>query len=98
MWIPPLALVATYGTEKYIQTALSRVVDRGHPPTTLGTYPSGGCARLLAVWGVSLVLISLTVNGSQKLPLWRHLGSRSCRNAPVGEGAWRWDVEDANGS
>ncbi|MEJ7707308.1 MAG: hypothetical protein WKF82_08545 [Nocardioidaceae bacterium] len=66
-WIPPLALVATYGTEKYIQTALSRVVDRGHPPTTLGTYPSGGCARLLAVWGVSLVLISLTWSLSRRV-------------------------------
>ena len=66
-WIPPLALLSTYGTEKYGQSILATVVDRGHPPTTLGTYPSGGCARLLAVWGVLLVLVTLTWSLSRRV-------------------------------
>lgn len=68
-WIPPLALISAYGTEKYIQSALALVVDRGHPPTTLGTYPSGGVARLVTVWGIALVLVTLTWSLSRRIRL-----------------------------
>jgi membrane-associated phospholipid phosphatase len=43
--------------EKYQQSMLATIVDRGHPPTTLGTYPSGGCARLISIYGVILFLV-----------------------------------------
>lgn len=59
-WIPPVVIAAAFGAEKYDQKILAKVVDRGHPPTTLGTYPSGGCARLIAVYGVIAYLVVLT--------------------------------------
>lgn len=58
-WLPVTAIGWAYLAEHYLQKALARVVDRGHPPTSLGTFPSGGVARILAVYGtmVALVLI-----------------------------------------
>jgi hypothetical protein len=51
-WLPPLVMCSGYLMEKYLQQALKLVVDRGHPPTTLGTWPSGGCARVILVYGL----------------------------------------------
>jgi hypothetical protein len=51
-WLPGAALALGYVFEKYGQIALKLVVHRGHPPTTFGTWPSGGCARVLVVYGL----------------------------------------------
>jgi len=51
-WFPPLAFASAYALEKYSQIILQDVVHRGHPPTTFGTYPSGGCARVLIIYGL----------------------------------------------
>lgn len=59
-WVPPLVIAVAFGVEKYEQKFLGLVVHRGHPPTTMGTYPSGGVARLVAIYGVILYLIFLT--------------------------------------
>jgi membrane-associated phospholipid phosphatase len=56
-WAPALLLVGVVLVEKYQQSMLATIVDRGHPPTTLGTYPSGGCARLISVYGAILFII-----------------------------------------
>ncbi len=56
-WVPPVIMLVGYLMEKYGQTILKLVVHRGHPPTTLGTYPSGGCARVLTVFGLTIFLI-----------------------------------------
>lgn len=55
-WVPPLVIVSVYVLEHFMQQALREVVDRGHPPTTLGTWVSGGCARLICVLGIILYL------------------------------------------
>ena len=55
--VPVVALVVAVVLEKYLQKFLGRVVDRGHPPTTLGTYPSGGVGRILAIYGTVVVLV-----------------------------------------
>jgi len=60
-WIPPVVIGVAFFAEKFGQTVLAKVVDRGHPPTTLGTYPSGGCARLIAIYGAILFLVLLTL-------------------------------------
>jgi hypothetical protein len=63
-WKPLIGLPLIYLVVKYGQIFLLTVVDRGHPPhaaggrPTLGTYPSGGCARVILVYGT---LIFLTV-------------------------------------
>jgi membrane-associated phospholipid phosphatase len=56
-WAPAVLILGVIVVEKYQQSMLATIVSRGHPPTTLGTYPSGGCARLISVYGVILFLV-----------------------------------------
>ncbi|HEX2312543.1 MAG TPA: phosphatase PAP2 family protein, partial [Thermomonospora sp.] len=62
-WVPPVLIGTTILVEKYQQAALGALVDRGHPPTTLGTYPSGGCARLISIYG-AIVFLLLAYTGA----------------------------------
>jgi membrane-associated phospholipid phosphatase len=59
-WIPLLAIPAAFVVEQYVQTAVSGLVDRGHPPTGLGTYPSGGVARVVMTFGALALFAVLT--------------------------------------
>jgi membrane-associated phospholipid phosphatase len=61
-WIPPLILAAALGFEKFGQAALAKVVDRQPTPQLpdLGTFPSGGCARLIVTYGIIFYLVLLT--------------------------------------
>lgn len=52
-WVPLVVFPVAYLLEKTLQDLLKLVVDRGHPPTTLGSYPSGGCARVIVVYGLT---------------------------------------------
>lgn len=56
-WAPGVLILSVILVEKYQQSMLATIVDRGHPPTTLGTYPSGGCARLISVYGAILFVV-----------------------------------------
>lgn len=58
-WAPPVILLISYLAEKYSQTILKLVVNRGHPPTTHGTWPSGGMGRLIDVYGLILYFLIL---------------------------------------
>jgi membrane-associated phospholipid phosphatase len=71
-WAPLLVLAAAFVVEKYVQGGLGRVVARGHPPTTHGTYPSGGCARLVSMYGTILYLALRTWRPPRWVPplLW----------------------------
>ena len=51
-WVPLAIMPVAYVLEKTLQDLLLLVVDRGHPPTTLGSYPSGGCARVIVIYGL----------------------------------------------
>jgi membrane-associated phospholipid phosphatase len=60
-WIPLIIVPLSYVFEKFGQTVLADVVAR--PATTFpdfGTYPSGGCARLIVIYGVIWYLVVLT--------------------------------------
>jgi membrane-associated phospholipid phosphatase len=59
-WIPALVLFCTFFVEKFSQSALKAVVDRGHPPTALGSFPSGGCVRLISFFGIIFYIALLT--------------------------------------
>lgn len=59
-WVPPLILLATLGIEWYMQMLLGSVIHRGHPPTGTGTFPSGGSARVVAIYGVIFFLMLQT--------------------------------------
>jgi hypothetical protein len=58
-WAPPLLLVSGFLLEKGVQETTKVLVNRGHPPTTLGSWPSGGCGRVLIVYGL-IVFLALT--------------------------------------
>jgi hypothetical protein len=59
-WIPLIAILAQFPIEQYVQAVLSGMVNRGHPPTGLGTYPSGGIARICMVFGTLALFAALT--------------------------------------
>lgn len=58
-WLPVGAMVIAFYGERYVQRALKHTVHRGHPPTTLGTYPSGGVGRIFAIYGMVIALVIL---------------------------------------
>ena len=71
-WIPPVLIVGTYLAAWSSQHVLTKVVDRGHPPLTfgtlsLGTFPSGGCMRIVSVWGIIAVV---SVRTFPRAPRW----------------------------
>jgi membrane-associated phospholipid phosphatase len=55
-WVPVALVVAVFYLERYSQRSLAKIVHRGHPPTSLGTFPSGGVGRILSVYGLLLIL------------------------------------------
>jgi len=61
-WVPPLVLFCAVLAQHYLQIWIGNAVHRGHPPTTLGTYPSGGISRIIAIYGLIafLALIRFT--------------------------------------
>jgi membrane-associated phospholipid phosphatase len=59
-WIPLVAIGAQFPLEQYVQEIVSGMVDRGHPPTGLGSYPSGGIARIVMVFGTLALFAALT--------------------------------------
>lgn len=66
-WIPPVLIIGAYLAAWLSQHVLTVAVDRGHPyrpfataPLSLGTFPSGGCMRIVAVWGTIAVMIVYT--------------------------------------
>lgn len=61
-WIPLIVVPLAYVFEKYGQMTLTKVVDRQPTPTLpadFGTFPSGGCARTIVVYGVIWYLLTL---------------------------------------
>jgi membrane-associated phospholipid phosphatase len=59
-WIPALAILGQFPLEQYVQEILKLTVDRGHPPTGLGSYPSGGIARIVLTFGTIALFVALT--------------------------------------
>ena len=83
-WLPVLAVAVALVTEKYLQRFLGHVVDRGHPPTTLGTYPSGGVGRILAVYGTIMILVLLLqprLSRAWRIGLWTGLAAAAVMEA-----------------
>jgi membrane-associated phospholipid phosphatase len=66
-WIPLIAIPAQFVLEQYVQAIIAGMVDRGHPPTGLGTYPSGGIARIVMVFGTLALFATLTWRFNRKI-------------------------------
>ncbi|MGH3392708.1 MAG: phosphatase PAP2 family protein [Actinomadura sp.] len=66
-WVPPLLIGTVIVVQKYAQAGVGKIVDRGHPPTTLGTFPSGGCSRAIAIFGVIVFLVLAYTGANRRL-------------------------------
>ncbi|MGH3320770.1 MAG: phosphatase PAP2 family protein [Streptosporangiaceae bacterium] len=53
-WVPVLLIATMVVLQHYAQIIVADGVDRGHPPTSHGTYPSGGVCRAFAIYGFIL--------------------------------------------
>jgi membrane-associated phospholipid phosphatase len=63
-WLTAVALVAMLFAAHYMVVLTTSVIDRPPPPGSGGTYPSGGCARVIAIYGlVAFVLLRETNAG-----------------------------------
>lgn len=83
-WLPVVAVAVALVAEKYLQRFLAHTVDRGHPPTTLGTYPSGGVGRILAVYGTIMILVLLlqpALTRAWRVGLWTGLAAAAVMEA-----------------
>jgi membrane-associated phospholipid phosphatase len=59
-WIPLICIPLSFVLEQYVQSILGGMVARGHPPTGLGTYPSGGIGRIDMIIGALALFTALT--------------------------------------
>jgi membrane-associated phospholipid phosphatase len=65
-WLPLVAILAAFPLEQYVQSIVGSGVNRGHPPTGLGSYPSGGIARIVMTFGALALFASLTFKLGRK--------------------------------
>lgn len=60
-WIPLLAFPIVFVTDKYLQLLVRHLAERPKPfVSTMGSYPSGGCMRVLTVFGLIWFFVVLT--------------------------------------
>jgi membrane-associated phospholipid phosphatase len=63
-WLTAVALIAMLFAAHYLVVWTTSIIDRPPPPGSGGTYPSGGCARVIAIYGlVAFVLLRETHAG-----------------------------------
>lgn len=70
-WVPPFVLFVALVSEWFMQRILAAVINRGYPPFGNGTYPSGGSARVLLIYGLIVYLAILAWPTMR--PYWRGL-------------------------
>jgi membrane-associated phospholipid phosphatase len=57
-WLTAVALIAMLFAAHYLVVWTTSIIDRPPPPGSGGTYPSGGCARVIAIYGlVAFILL-----------------------------------------
>ena len=63
-WLPPVVLGAAIFIDHYLTLALRHTFHRlGPPDSPLGTFPSGGCDRIIVFYGLIAYLIWREVSG-----------------------------------
>lgn len=56
-WLPAVVIIGSFYVEKYAQKFVGHVVHRRPQPPGFGTFPSGGVARILAVYGAIILMV-----------------------------------------
>ncbi len=66
-WLPPVVLAAAIAGDHFTTLALRHVFHRLGPPTSpLGTYPSGGCDRVILFYGLIAYLLWREFSGQRR--------------------------------
>jgi membrane-associated phospholipid phosphatase len=70
-WLPPVVLGAAIVIDHYLTLSLRHTFHRlGPPDSPLGTFPSGGCDRMLVFYGLIAYLIWREASGSRRVAIW----------------------------
>jgi O-antigen/teichoic acid export membrane protein len=70
-WLPPVVLAAAVFIDHYLTLALRHTFHRlGPPDSPLGTYPSGGCDRVILFYGLIAYLIWREVSARRGTAAW----------------------------
>jgi membrane-associated phospholipid phosphatase len=70
-WLPPLALGALVVVDHLVILALRHTFHRlGPPGSPLGTYPSGGCGRVVVFYGLIAYLLWREHSGQRRTAIW----------------------------
>lgn len=70
-WLPPAVLVAAILVDHYATLAIRHRFGRPGPPTSPGgTYPSGGCDRVVLVYGLIANMLWREFSGSPRARTW----------------------------
>lgn len=70
-WLPPAALGALIVVDHYVTLALRHTFHRlGPPDSPLGTYPSGGCDRVIVFCGLIAYLLWREFSGQRRAAIW----------------------------
>jgi membrane-associated phospholipid phosphatase len=70
-WLPPAAVATLIVVDHYTTLALRHTFERLGPPTSpLGTYPSGGCDRVVVFYGLIAYLLWREFSGQRRTAIW----------------------------
>ena len=70
-WLPPAALGALIVVDHFTTLALRHTFHRlGPPDSPLGTYPSGGCDRVIVFYGLIAYLLWREFSGQRRAAIW----------------------------
>jgi membrane-associated phospholipid phosphatase len=70
-WLPPVAVATLIFLDHYTTLALRHTFERLGPPTSpLGTYPSGGCDRVVVFYGLIAYLLWREFSGQRRTAIW----------------------------
>lgn len=70
-WLPPVSLGAAIVLDHYLVLALRHTFERiGPPDSPQGTFPSGGCDRIVLIYGLIAYLIWRELSGNTRMAIW----------------------------
>jgi membrane-associated phospholipid phosphatase len=70
-WLPPVVMATLIFVDHYTTLALRHVFERVGPPTSpMGTYPSGGCDRVIVFYGLIGYLLWREFSGRPATRIW----------------------------
>jgi membrane-associated phospholipid phosphatase len=70
-WLPPVLFASVIVVDHFTTLALRHTFERLGPPTSpLGTYPSGGCDRVIFFYGLIGYLLWREFSGQRRTAIW----------------------------